>query len=64
MAGKSNVGRPKINDPRVKPPSYRLKLSTIMAIDELCENLKINRSELLERIIENGLGIIKSVVKT
>ncbi len=53
------VGRPTKNDPKVKPPSYRLKQSTVEKIDELAERLGKKRSDVMQEVIENGLNILE-----
>lgn len=63
MAGENRVGRPRSEDPKMRTPAYTLKQSTIIEIDLLSDDLDISRSELLQQIIENGINIIKNVIK-
>jgi len=62
MAG--NRGRPRSDDPKMNVPNYVLKQSTIIEIDLIAEKLEVSRSELLQQIIENGLNIVKNLVKS
>lgn len=63
MAGNRNSGRPQADDPKVKPPSYRLRQSTVDEIESIAYELNIPRSEILQVIIENGLNLLRALKK-
>ena len=64
MAGNNNRGRPRVDDPKINVPNYVLKQSTIIEIETIAEKLNIKRSELLQQVVENGLNIIKNLLKS
>ena len=49
----NNRGRPKSADPKIKFDKVRLKTSTMLDIDIICERLGISVSELVQTILEN-----------
>jgi len=59
---KKEVGRPKSDNPKMKF-DLRLKTSTILDIELICEELDINRSLFLQTIIENEMNKYKEILK-
>jgi len=57
------VGRPRVDDPKTKIPSFYLKQSTIIDIEVFAEKLGMSKSDFMQQIMENGLNIIKLTKK-
>jgi len=59
---KRNVGRPKSNNPKIKF-DLRLKTSTIVDIELICEELEMTPSLFVQTVLENELEKYKKLFK-
>ena len=54
MEDKKPVGRPKLENPKMRQ-DLRLKMSTIIDIEIIAEELEMTKSEYLQHIIESEI---------
>lgn len=59
---KKEVGRPRSNNPKMRM-DLRLKTSTIIEIEEVADKLGINKSLLVQTILENEMEKYKNLLK-
>jgi len=59
---KRNVGRPKSNNPKIKF-DLRLKTSTIVDIELICDELDMTPSLFVQTVLENEMEKYKKLFK-
>lgn len=59
----TEMGRPRAEDPKMIFNKVRLKMSTIINIEEVAEKLGISQSLLVQTILENEMEKYKNLLK-
>lgn len=60
MKAKKGRGRPRSDDPKIKLDNVRLKTSLILEIEVLSEELNMNKSQLIEKLLNERLNNYRS----